>query len=121
MSLHGKILPKNNYASFFEWSPDSCRLVFTAEDKRKTFKSYFTTDEINNEPESIYRENWGEQMEIFETSIVCIFDLDTKQVKLIENQPKDLYFGQCTWTTNPDEAILVAFSVLPLKDNERNR
>ncbi|CAF1314985.1 unnamed protein product [Rotaria sordida] len=96
ISSHGKILPKNDYASFFEWSPDSRRLVFTAEEKHKSLKSYFTADKLHEigEPVSIYRENWGEQMEIFETSVVCIFYLDTKQIKLIENQPKSLYFGQ---------------------------
>jgi hypothetical protein len=117
ISPHGKILPKNDYASFFEWSPDSRRLVFTAEEKRKPLKSYFTADKLDDidEPASMYRENWGEQMEIFETSVICIFDLDTKQVKLIENQPKGLYFGQCTWTTNPDELILVAFRLEPYR------
>ena len=116
-SLHGKILPKNDYASFFEWSPDSRRLAFTAEEKRKPLNSYFTIDKSDEigEPASVYRENWGEQMEAFETSVVCVFDLDTKQVKLIENQPKDLYFGQCTWTTNPDELIFVAFRLEPYR------
>ncbi|CAF1141276.1 unnamed protein product [Rotaria sordida] len=117
ISPHGKILPKNDYGSFFEWSPDSRRLIFTAEEKRKPLKSYFTAEKLDDigEPASIYRENWGEQMELFETSVVCIFDLDIKQVKLIENQPKDLYFGQCTWTTNPDECILVAFRCEPYR------
>jgi hypothetical protein len=117
ISPHGKILPKNDYASFFEWSPDSRRLVFTAEEKRKSLKSYFTAEKLDDigEPTSIYRENWGEQMEIFETSVVCVFDLDIKQVKLIENQPKNLYFGQCTWTTNSDELIFVAFHLEPYR------
>jgi dipeptidyl aminopeptidase/acylaminoacyl peptidase len=117
ISPHGKVLPKNDYASFFEWSPDSRRLIFTAEEKRKPLKSYFTAEKLDDlgEPASVYRENWGEQMETFQTSVVCVFDLDTKQVKLIENQPKDLYFGQCTWTTNPDELILVAFRTEPYR------
>jgi acylaminoacyl-peptidase len=117
ISPHGKILPKNDYGSFFEWSPDSRRLIFTAEEKRKPLKSYFTAEKLDDieQPASIYRENWGEQMEIFETSVVCIFDLDTKQVKLIENQPKDLYFGQCTWTTDPDELIFIAFRLEPYR------
>ncbi|CAF3853486.1 unnamed protein product [Adineta steineri] len=117
ISPHGKILPKNDYASFFEWSPDSRRLIFTAEEKRKPFKSYFTAEKLDDLGESFstYRENWGEQMETFETCVVCIFDVDTKQVKLIENQPKDLYFGQCTWTTNKDEVILVAFRLEPYR------
>ncbi|CAF3724524.1 unnamed protein product [Rotaria sordida] len=102
ISSHGKILSKNDYASFFEWSPDSRRLVFTAEEKHKSLKSYFTADKLHEigEPVSIYRENRGEQMEIFETSVVCIFYLDTKQIKLIENQPKSLYLGQCNWRNN---------------------
>ncbi|CAF1342273.1 unnamed protein product [Adineta steineri] len=117
ISPHGKVLPKNDYASFFEWSPDSRRLIFTAEEKRKPFKSYFTAEELDDLGESFstYRENWGEQMETFETCVVCVFDVDTKQVKLIENQPKDLYFGQCTWTTNQDEVILVAFRLEPYR------
>lgn len=117
VSSHGKILPKNDYGSFFEWSPDSRRLVFTAEEKRKPLKSYFTAEKLDDigEPASAYRENWGEQMEHLETSVVCVFDLDTKQVKVIENQPKDLYFGQCTWTNNPDELILVAFRLEPYR------
>ncbi|UJR14651.1 hypothetical protein I4U23_001644 [Adineta vaga] len=117
VSPHGKILPKNDYGSFFEWSPDSRRLAFTAEEKRKPLKSYFTAEKLDEagEPASLYRENWGEQMETFETSVVCVFDLDTKQVKLIENQPKDLYFGQCTWTTNSDELIFVAFHLQPYR------
>lgn len=117
VSPHGKILPKNDYGSFFEWSPDSRRLVFTAEEKRKPMKSYFTAEKLDEigEPASLYRENWGEQMETFETSVVCVFDLETKQVKLIENQPKDLYFGQCSWTTNSDELIFVAFRLEPYR------
>ena len=117
ISPHGKILPKNDYGSFFEWSPDSHRLVFTAEEKRKPLKSYFTAEKLDDigQPASAYRENWGEQMETFETSVVCTFDVDTKQVKLIENQPKDLYFGQCSWTTHADELILVAFQLEPYR------
>jgi dipeptidyl aminopeptidase/acylaminoacyl peptidase len=117
VSPHGKILPKNDYASFFEWNQISRQLVFTAEEKRKPMKSYFTAEKLDEigEPASAYRENWGEQMEAFETSVVCILDLDTKQVKLIENQPKDLYFGQCTWTTNPDELIFVAYRLEPYR------
>ena len=117
VSSHGKILPKNDYASFFEWSPDSRRLVFTAEEKRKPLKSYFTAEKLDDisQPASLYRENWGEQMETFETCVVCVFDLDTNQVKIVDNAPKDLYFGQCTWTTNPDELILVAFPLEPYR------
>jgi acylaminoacyl-peptidase len=117
VSSHGKILSKNDYGSFFEWSPDSRRLIFTAEEKRKPLKSYFTAEKLEEigEPASTYRENWGEQMEAFETSVVCVFDLDTKTDKVIENQPKNLYFGQCAWTTNPDEVILVAFSLEPYR------
>ncbi|CAF1347281.1 unnamed protein product [Adineta steineri] len=117
ISPHGKVLPKNDYASFFEWSPDSRRLIFTAEEKRKPFKSYFTAEKLDDLGESFstYRENWGEQMETLETCVVCVFDVDTKQVKLIENHPKDLYFGQCTWTTNQDEVILVAFPLEPYR------
>ncbi|CAF1568465.1 unnamed protein product, partial [Adineta steineri] len=61
ISPHGKILPKNDYASFFEWSPDSRRLIFTAEEKRKSFKSYFTAEKLDDLGESFstYRENWG--------------------------------------------------------------
>ncbi|CAF4970010.1 unnamed protein product, partial [Rotaria magnacalcarata] len=97
--------------------PDSRRLVFTAEEKRKPLKSYFTADKLDEigEPASVYRENWGEQMEAFETSVVCIFDLDTKKVQLIENQPNDLYIGQSSWTTNPDELIFVAFRLEPYR------
>ncbi|CAF1058554.1 unnamed protein product [Adineta ricciae] len=117
VSPHGKILPKNDYASFFEWSSDSKYLAFTAEEKQKTCKSYFTAEKLDEigPPASIYRENWGEQMETFKTSIVCIVDVASKQVKVIENQPKDFYFGQCTWTTNPDEFVLVAFRVEPYR------
>ena len=69
---------------------------------------------LENHP-STYRENWGEQMEIFETCVVCVFDLDTKQVKLIENQPKDLYFDQCTCTTNLDEIAFIASCLEPYR------
>jgi acylaminoacyl-peptidase len=117
VSPHGKILPKNDYASFFQWSPDSRRLVFTAEEKRKPLKSYFTAEKLDDVSDlaSAYRENWGEQMETFETCIICVIDLDSKQVKVIENQPKDLYFGQCTWTNDSNELILVAFRQEPYR------
>ncbi|CAF4240804.1 unnamed protein product, partial [Rotaria magnacalcarata] len=40
---------------------------------------------------------------------------DTKKVQLIENQPNDLYIGQSSWTTNPDELIFVAFRLEPYR------
>ena len=80
-------------------------------------KSFFTAEKLDEigEPASLYRENWGEQMETFETSVEAVFDLETRQVRLIEDQPKDLYIGQCTWTTNPDELIFVAFRLEPYR------
>lgn len=117
VSPHGKVLPRNDYGSFFDWSPDSRRLIFTAVEKRKPVQSYFTVDKLDDigDPASLYRPNWGEQMEVFESSVVCLLDLDTKKVKLIENQPSDHYFGQCEWTKNPDEVILVSFRTEPYR------
>ncbi|CAF1466045.1 unnamed protein product, partial [Didymodactylos carnosus] len=118
-SPHGKINGKNDYASFFEWSPDSKYLIFTAEEKRKPIKSYFNCDKLDDaisNPPNLYQENWGEQMESFELNCVCLFDVEKKEVKLIENLPKNVYMGQAIWNEKCiDEVIFIGYPVEPYR------
>jgi acylaminoacyl-peptidase len=96
------------YDSSLVWSSDATKIAYIAEIKKtKKVSSFFTsTDENideNNYQEKYsnhYVDEWGEQNIGKSQSVIAIFDLNTHEVKIVENLPADVCPSSLTWYKN---------------------
>ncbi|XP_041347509.1 acylamino-acid-releasing enzyme-like [Gigantopelta aegis] len=118
LDKHGEIYENDGEFGSMEWSASEGHLVYIAEKKRPKTESFF---EIKEEKEDEYKtkdeekpvpgdkymvhEDWGEQLVGKSVPAVCILDVDSGTVSVMENVPEDVSPGQAVW--GPDDAGIV--------------
>ncbi|BFZ08835.1 hypothetical protein BsWGS_11875 [Bradybaena similaris] len=124
LEKHGKIIDNDGQFGSFEWSSSEGHILYMAEKKKPNTGSFFDpkafkdvgergdeevasskTADVKRGEEFVYAENWGEQLTKRECPVVCILDIDTSTVSVLENLPEDVSPGQAMWT--PDDAGVV--------------
>ncbi|KFM63373.1 Acylamino-acid-releasing enzyme, partial [Stegodyphus mimosarum] len=92
---HGKIY--DNMFGCLSWSADEKYLLYIAEKKQKKSVSYFKDcfcqdiggsdkddkDTVKGE-EYLYREDWGEDLTGLHDSVICVLELETGKIEVIE-------------------------------------
>lgn len=100
--VHGAVITKFPFASF-RWSNNGKFLVYVAEHKAPKTESFYkfkkpnkSSDNKDDEPkpepghEFDYKEDWGEALDGIIHSVVCVLNIETDEVKVIEVPNKSL-------------------------------
>lgn len=130
LEKHGKIIDNDGQFGSFEWSLSEGHLLYMAEKKVPSSKSFFDPKAFKDDPiggedaeddvkderatgkedsslgeEFLYRDNWGEVLVERVHPVICILDIEASTVSILENLPDSISPGQAVWT--PDDAGVV--------------
>ncbi|GFO42881.1 acylamino-acid-releasing enzyme-like, partial [Plakobranchus ocellatus] len=115
----------------FEWSSSEGHLLYMAEKKRPTARSFLDPKAFKDDPlggeeaeddlkdekatgkneevltgeEFVSRDIWGETLEERSHPVICVLDIEASTVSMLENLPEDVSPGQAMWS--PDDAGIV--------------
>eukprot|EP00124_Ichthyophonus_hoferi_P002184 Ihof_evm7s139 gene=Ihof_evmTU7s139 len=111
-TLHGEVYT-DAFFSCLSWSRDETRLVYAAEAKAPSTRTYWepTPPAVAGQPESEpgtefeYREDWGELFVGKKRSCLFVVNLETQAIEEIKGIPSDLCAGDAVW--GPDGSYLV--------------
>ncbi|XP_035227919.1 acylamino-acid-releasing enzyme-like isoform X2 [Stegodyphus dumicola] len=122
---HGKIY--DNMFGCLSWSADEKYLLYIAEKKQKKSVSYFKDcfcqdsggsdkddkDTVKGE-EYLYREDWGEDLVGLHDSVICILELETGKIEVIELSGKyeNLWVTQAVWGPKDEFILFVGYDKL---------
>ncbi|ELU02553.1 hypothetical protein CAPTEDRAFT_154305 [Capitella teleta] len=122
LDVHGKIYENGEFGCL-EWSHSETHLLFVAEKKVATSKSYFDRKAMKDLEEGkpdvvlgdeyLYKETWGEQMGSKVQSVLCVFDIEAGAVSVLENIPDDVSPGQAVWCPDDLGIVCVGWSHEP--------
>ena len=97
--VHGVIYTDAEFSSL-SWSLDGTKLVYVAERKVPKSASFFAQ---HNKPETVpggvydYAESWGEQLETCCSSVLCVLDISTGAVHVL-NTPDHVFPAKPVWS-----------------------
>ena len=112
LDQHGKIYDDSSFGCL-QWSHDETRLVYVAERKKPKAKSYFEQTSTHDKTaessaigdEFVYEDDWGEEMTGKACSVVCIMDIESRTVRVLDYLPDDVCAGHVVWC--PDDLGLI--------------
>ncbi|KAJ8302109.1 hypothetical protein KUTeg_021096 [Tegillarca granosa] len=102
---HDKLYEPDVTFSCFEWSPSEKYLLYLAEKKEPKAVSYFETkkSDSKDEPQKTvkgteheFKLDWGEQNSGKCKSVLCVLEVETGDVKVLDTIPDHVFPGQYT-------------------------
>ncbi|WAR25704.1 ACPH-like protein [Mya arenaria] len=108
---HGKVYDKDGSFGCLEWSRKEDKILYIAEKKYKSV-SYFAKEkkagdkeEIVKGEEYLFREEWGEGLVGKHHAQLCVLDLDTQEVTVLESMLYNVSVAYARWA--PDDKGIV--------------
>ncbi|XP_072026016.1 acylamino-acid-releasing enzyme-like isoform X1 [Amphiura filiformis] len=120
LDKHGKVYD-DDYFSCLEWSSCETQLVYIAEKKQPKKVSYFDPkktkdgDEVVKGTEHEFLEDWGETLVSRHHPVICIMDLTTETVKIVEGIDEDMSPGQVEFAPGDDGVVFICVSNEPYR------
>ncbi|KAK3579079.1 hypothetical protein CHS0354_029939 [Potamilus streckersoni] len=121
LEKHGKIYDNDGYFGSVEWSHSEGHLLYVAELKYPKAISFFEKkhadvkeDETKKDEtkekgvkgeEYVMKEEWGEGMVGKHHPVICILDVDTGDIRILDNVPDHVSPGHVVWA--PDDSGVV--------------
>ncbi|XP_025107870.1 acylamino-acid-releasing enzyme-like isoform X1 [Pomacea canaliculata] len=116
LEKHGKIISDDGHFGSFQWSRAEGHVLYVAEKKRPKASSFFDSKPFSESTESkeketargdefLYYQNWGEQITEQSSTVLCVMDVETGTVSVLESVPENVSPGQAVWA--PDDAGVV--------------
>ncbi|CAF0768632.1 unnamed protein product [Brachionus calyciflorus] len=112
LEKHSKVYENSSCLGSFVWSSDSTKIAYVAEIKNTNKEKSFFTSKISTENDCLnennyeekyanyHRDEWGEQYVGKSQSTIALYDLETKDLKVLENLPEDFAPATLTWYDN---------------------
>ncbi|XP_071960094.1 acylamino-acid-releasing enzyme-like [Antedon mediterranea] len=119
----GKIYEDEQFGCL-EWSASEKKLMFVAEKKQPKSSSYFgikssKDDEENDNDgkgnEYVYLEDWGEQLVSKHLPTLCVLDIESGAINVVEGVPDDISPGQALWAPNDRDIVFIGWANDPYR------
>ncbi|XP_002741051.1 acylamino-acid-releasing enzyme-like, partial [Saccoglossus kowalevskii] len=111
LEKHGSVYEDDQFGCL-EWSSDEKKLLYVAEKKLPKTSSFFDKKvKDNNKDETVpgnqfvFHGDWGEQLVSKSFPVLCILDLESEEVTILESIPHDISPGQAIWS-NGDKCVI---------------
>ncbi|XP_067907581.1 acylamino-acid-releasing enzyme-like isoform X2 [Heterodontus francisci] len=128
LDKHGKVYEDDQFGCLV-WSHSETHILYIAEKKRPKVESFFQTkpelsvneeDEDSIKPEKpvkgdqfVYWEDWGEALVKKTTPVLCVLDIESTNISVLEGIPEHLSPGQAFWAPNDTGIIFVGWDHEP--------
>ncbi|XP_056629516.1 acylamino-acid-releasing enzyme isoform X2 [Triplophysa dalaica] len=118
LGKHGKVYEDDQFGCLV-WSHSETHLLYVAEKKRAKTESYFQGPETDEEESMTtvkkdetlkgqqfeFYEDWGEALVNKSSPVLCVLDIESSNITVIEGMPNYISPGQAFWA--PDDTGLV--------------
>ncbi|XP_038666652.1 acylamino-acid-releasing enzyme isoform X1 [Scyliorhinus canicula] len=127
LDKHGKVYEDDHFGCLV-WSHSETHILYVAEKKRPKVESFFTTkpelsvnedEEDSIKPEKqekpvkgdefVYWEDWGETLVKKTTPVLCVLDIESNNISVLEGIPEHISPGQAFWAPNDTGIIFVGW------------
>ncbi|NXP70692.1 ACPH enzyme, partial [Ramphastos sulfuratus] len=117
----------NDQFGCLAWSHSETHLLYVAEKKRPKAKSFFQSkdaelgisDEDTGCPENedaplkgkqfVYHEDWGEALSTHSVPVLCILDIESSSISVLEGVPEHISPGQAFWSPDDTGVVFVGW------------
>ncbi|XP_074645088.1 acylamino-acid-releasing enzyme-like [Tubulanus polymorphus] len=120
---HGKIYKADGAFGTLEWSPSEEKLMYLAERKLTKTQSFFdrknsttsveearkATEDVAKGDEHLFREDWGEQLVGLHHPVICILDIETEEISVLDGIPEDLSPATPKWRHTDDGIVFIGY------------
>ncbi|XP_062854625.1 acylamino-acid-releasing enzyme-like [Trichomycterus rosablanca] len=127
LKKHEKVYGDDQFGCLV-WSHSETHLLYVAEKKRPKTESYFQSESesslIGDEEETlrtnkkedsvkgdqfVYYEDWGEDLVSKSTPVLCVLDIESSNVSVLEGVPDNISPGQAFWAPNDTGVVFVGW------------
>lgn len=125
LEKHGKICDPDGQFGSLCWSSSEKNLLYIAERKKSKSVSYFDSKpkkEVTDDGEKPvkgqehdYIEDWGEQLIGKTSPVVCILDVDSGDIQVLDDILDDCSHGQAIWTPSDTGVVFTGWKNGPYR------
>uniref|UniRef100_A0A8C4M1S5 acylaminoacyl-peptidase n=1 Tax=Equus asinus asinus TaxID=83772 RepID=A0A8C4M1S5_EQUAS len=115
LEKHGPVYEDDCFGCL-SWSHSETHLLYVAEKKRPKAESFFQTkaldiggsdDEMGDQ--FVFYEDWGENMVSKSTPVLCVLDVESGNISVLEGVPESVSPGQAFWAPGDTGVVFVGW------------
>ncbi|MGH0180673.1 UNVERIFIED_CONTAM: hypothetical protein FKN15_011852 [Acipenser sinensis] len=134
LKKHGKVFDDDQFGCLV-WSHSETHLLYVAEKKRPKTCSFFETESpelsgLGDEVETlkadkkdsvikgeqfVFYEDWGETLVNKSAPVLCVLDLESNNISVLEGVPENISPGQAFWAANDTGVVFVGWMHEPFR------
>nr|KAF6310074.1 acylaminoacyl-peptide hydrolase [Myotis myotis] len=130
LEKHGPVYEDDCFGCL-SWSHSETHLLYVAEKKRPKTESFFQTkaldvsDDDMAEPKKpdqaikgdqfVFYEDWGESMASKSTPVLCVLDVESGNISVLEGVPESVSPGQAFWAPGDTGVVFVGWQHEPFR------
>ncbi|XP_041130550.1 acylamino-acid-releasing enzyme isoform X1 [Polyodon spathula] len=134
LKKHGKVFDDDQFGCLV-WSHSETHLLYVAEKKRPKTCSFFETespelsglgdevetlkadkkDSIIKGEQFVFYEDWGETLVNKSTPVLCVLDIESNNISVLEGIPENISPGQAFWAANDTGVVFVGWRHEPFR------
>nr|XP_055023085.1 acylamino-acid-releasing enzyme-like isoform X1 [Misgurnus anguillicaudatus] len=121
LGKHGKVYEDDQFGCLV-WSHSETHLLYVAEKKRAKTESYFqqgpeideeenvkTKEEVLKGQQFEFYEDWGETLVNKSSPVLCVLDIKSNNITVLEGIPNNISPGQAFWAPNDTGLVFVGW------------
>ncbi|XP_032066319.1 acylamino-acid-releasing enzyme-like isoform X1 [Thamnophis elegans] len=111
LDKHGKVYTDEQFRCF-AWSSSETQIVYVAERKHSPKQHFFSQEEFTEGQENerfVYNDNWGEALGDKSAPVLCVLNIETTEVSVLQDIPGHLSPGQALWSPGDKGIIFVGW------------
>ncbi|XP_067907578.1 acylamino-acid-releasing enzyme-like [Heterodontus francisci] len=131
LDKHGKVYEDDQFGCLV-WSHSETLILYIAEKKRPKAESFFQTklelsveeeDDDSNKADKfqkpvkgdqfVYWEDWGETLVNKSTPVLCVLDIESGNISILDGVPEHISPGQAIWAPKDTSIIFVGWWHMP--------
>uniref|UniRef100_A0A9J7ZMG8 Acylamino-acid-releasing enzyme n=1 Tax=Cyprinus carpio carpio TaxID=630221 RepID=A0A9J7ZMG8_CYPCA len=105
LSKHGKVYEDDQFGCMV-WSHSETHLLYVAEKKRPKTESYF---QVTNTDDHTKRTYWGEALVNKSSPVLCVLDIESSNITVLEGIPANISPGQAFWSPSDTGLVFVGW------------
>ncbi|XP_063148041.1 acylamino-acid-releasing enzyme-like isoform X4 [Candoia aspera] len=111
LDKHGKVYTDEPFRCF-AWSSSETQIVYVAERRHSPKQPFFTQEGFTVEEKDerfVYHDNWGEALGDKSVPVLCVLNVETSEVSVLEDFPGHISPGQALWSPGDKGIIFVGW------------
>ncbi|KAL8212288.1 UNVERIFIED_CONTAM: hypothetical protein K2H54_042378, partial [Gekko kuhli] len=118
LDKHGSVYTDGQFGCL-AWSSSETRILYVAERKRPKVQPFFFQDRASQEGEKpsdttkgeqfVYYDNWGETLSDKSVPVLCVLNVETKEISIPGDIPGHISPGQALWSPNDKGIVFVGW------------